>query len=791
LQRETRLLETSYTRDWERMKDKCLQDLVKKHSDDMDKLKKASAEERDNIKIKWAQDVIELKQMCGQLEGTAKCLSVENDELKRTLEHSKFNLRGFWEQFEVVDKEAKQAKCEIETLKLSIQSLEEQCTHMQQELEKSKQEEEARIDELQKAERQLVEAAASCERRGDEVQRQRSIVAQLELDLRSVQQLLEQNVGNTEEIARQTQAQLLSVQVELSRQHTDAQAVKLERDAMTVACERAQHERQLQGQKFHETVLQLKEITQEQMACVLCHIDDIDRELASVKQECCNQGQYARSLLAAYSSLGSQHSAAQMSFASREQLLKNKIAALEKDQRDQVASHDKTMSEMSFQNIACLRQQDEQIAQLTAELTEERQAKETRIRASYDAQMSYKNGLTQRDDIIAELRKELSVAADHVKTREAKLRAVSEEIKEREAQHKQEILAAVEENERQLVEMQDFRQQCGNAQATLQDVVTQRDALKESCSQQQTELTQLRANVANLKDDLEAERRSGKVPETSEAASDDISSNSFDKRSSFGNVLGVFSNEQDKKMRERSLTRLISENSDHRRSQLSLQWQLAALEKLFTIFKNRHQHFVDWSRCHVSFLCWRYVHSSSSDNAVTTPRTRVEQAPGFTTCQSNSASQGSDSNTGSCERFQTAQSCTMQYSQLYNDDGMRSKADRLQQHVANLRAKQLTVSGMVRVRIRFRFMSAVLLNWRLYMISRLHCLVVTRSIIERRRAKSTRITFDVLADERSYKAVLLKAAAALRMIAPRFLIQQHFKIWLHEVERSRFRKSAD
>jgi hypothetical protein len=789
------------------MKDKSLQDLVKKHSDDMDKLKKASAEERDSIKIKWAQDVIELKQMCGQLEGTARCLSDENDELKRTLEHSKFNLRGFWEQFEGVDKEAKHAKCEIETLKLSIQSLEEQCTHMQQELEssvsrnqelheqakKSKQEEEARTDELRKAEKQLVEAAASCERRGDEIQRQRSIIAKLELDLRTVQQQLQQNVGNIEEIARQTQAQLRSVQVELSRQHTDAHAVKLERDAMTVACERAQHERKLQGQKFHETVRQLKEVTQEQMVCVLCQIDDVDRELASVKQECCTQGQYARSLLASYCSLDLQHSAAQQSFASSEQLLKIKVAALEKEQRDQVASHDKTMSEMSFQHIARLRQQDEQIAQLTAEVTKERQAKETRIRALYDAQTSYRHGLTQRDDIIAELRKELSVAADHVKTREAKLRAVSEEIKEREAQHKQKILAAFEENERQLVEMQDLRRQCGDAQAKLQDVVTQRDALTASCGQHQTELAQLRAKVANLKDHLEAERRSGKVPGTSEAASDDISSNSFDKRSSFGNVLGVFSNEQDKKMREleRSLTRLISENSDHRRSQLSLQWQLAALEKLFTIFKNKHHHFVDWSRCHVSFLCWRYVHSSSSDNAEITPRTRVEQAPGFKTSESNSASKGSDSNTASCESFQTAQSYMMQYSQLYNDDDMRSKAHRLQQHVANLRANQLTVSGMVRVRIRLRFISAVLLNWRLYMISRLHCLVVTRSIIERRRAKSTRITFDVLAVERSYKAELLKAEAALRMIAPRILIQQHFKIWLHEVERLRFRKSAD
>ena len=196
-------------------------------------------------------------------------------------------------------------------MKRELESSVSRNNELHEQAKKSKQEEEVRTDELRKAEKQLVEAAASCERRGDEVQRQRTIIAKLELDLKTVQQQLQQNVGNIEEIARQTQAQLRSVQVELSRQHYDVHAVKLERDAMTVACERAQHERQLQGQKFHETVRQLKEIIQEQMVCVLCQIDDVDRELVSVKQECCTQGQYARSLLAAYSSLDLQHSAAQ------------------------------------------------------------------------------------------------------------------------------------------------------------------------------------------------------------------------------------------------------------------------------------------------------------------------------------------------------------------------------------------------------------------------------------------------------------------------------------------------
>jgi DNA anti-recombination protein RmuC len=98
-------------RDWENMKDKCLQEAEQKRRQEVESLKQASAEEVDRIKVQWAQEVNELRQIHQQLEENARCLSQENDELKQTIEKSKLSLRGQWEHFEVVDKEAKQARC--------------------------------------------------------------------------------------------------------------------------------------------------------------------------------------------------------------------------------------------------------------------------------------------------------------------------------------------------------------------------------------------------------------------------------------------------------------------------------------------------------------------------------------------------------------------------------------------------------------------------------------------------------------------------------------------------------
>jgi len=913
-------------RDWENMKDKCLQEAEQKRRQEVESLKQASAEEVDRIKVQWAQEVNELRQIHQQLEENARCLSQENDELKQTIEKSKLSLRGQWEHFEVVDKEAKQARCEIEALKLSIQSLQEeadksrsQCTQMQQELDRStsrnqeldelarilKQEQEALKDELREAEKQVIEITALYQSTRCEVERQASVIAKLKVGLDTFQQQLQKQVTNIEETSSQIQAQLYAVQ---SCQQADAHAVKLETDAIAMACERADLKRRLQGQKFQDSISQLKEMKQTQIACIMRQIDDVGNDVQSA--------------LAAHSSLDVQHSALQQVFASREKVLESKVVALEIEHRDQVAKHDKMMIEKGAEHAANLKQSDERLAQLTASKVEEREALERQIKALCDEQSSYVSDLQKRDDIIAELRKNLSVVAEQLDTREAELRAVSEEYKVRETKHEQEMQAALDQNDCQRIEIRDLRLQRGDMQAHSQDVLAERDILK-------TELDELRATVVNLNQrmaeqerihgieckelgqrcwttDLERDGIRGELQacklqldtcqrelirckaelkvaeDAAEKTSRDIATlkdseemltknllaaqskfneqavelrnmqhesvmndhdvkdceacvrlkqtlhsvesqlsaqldqsrvmameretmeqllqksktdldHKSDKRSSFGNVRGVFSEEQDKKLREleRSLTRLISENSDYRRSQSRLQWELAALEKLFTIFQHKHQHFVLWSHCHMSLLYWRYVRCSSSDDAVGTPCSARGQASGSQVCESTPVIQGSDTDTASCESVQTAQSYFTQYSNLYVDDGMREKAHRFQQHVATLRAKQLTMNGMVAVRIRLRFMSTVLVNWRLHMMSRLHFLVVTRSVVERRRAKVKRIALGALADERLYKAKQLKAAAALEMLTPRIRVVQHLRIWLQEVERLRFRKSAE
>ena len=260
---------------------------------------------------------------------------------------------------------------------------------------------------------------------------------------------------------------------------------------------------------------------------------------------------------------------------------------------------------------------------------------------------------------------------------------------------------------------------------------------------------------------------------------------------------GLFSSDQDKKMRElqRSLTRVVSENGDYRRSESSLKQQVSVIDTALILLEQRLEHLARWSLCHVGLLRWRLLRRSSLSHpgGSSSPTTDLPHAREClnASIDSSAASQVAESVSNADDGvqyesglMQMPQSYMAQFSNVYSDVALRDKADRFQEHVAILRARQLTLTGIVKVRIRLRGMSTVLVNWRLYMIKRLHCHAVTRSVLERGRGKLKRFAFDILSDQNAYKAALVIAASAMALLVPRVLLKQVLGRWLHEVDRS-------
>jgi len=260
---------------------------------------------------------------------------------------------------------------------------------------------------------------------------------------------------------------------------------------------------------------------------------------------------------------------------------------------------------------------------------------------------------------------------------------------------------------------------------------------------------------------------------------------------------GPFSSDQDKKMRElqRSLTRVVSENGDRRRSESSLKQQVSVIDTALILLEQRLEHLARWSLCHVGLLRWRLLRRSSlaHPGSSSSPTTDLPHARECLTAsiEGSAASQVAESVSNADDGveyenglLQMPQSYMARFSNVYSDVAMRNKADRFQEHVAILRARQLNLTGIVKVRIRLRGMSTVLVNWRLYMIKRLHCLAITRSVLERGHGKSKRSAFDILADQKAYQAALVIAASAMALLVPRVLLKEVFGRWLLEVDRS-------
>jgi hypothetical protein len=212
---------------------------------------------------------------------------------------------------------------------------------------------------------------------------------------------------------------------------------------------------------------------------------------------------------------------------------------------------------------------------------------------------------------------------------------------------------------------------------------------------------------------------------------------------------------------DRSLVRLISENSDYRRSESELRQQLAAFDSIVTLIEKRFAYLKISSFLHVCFLSWKLVCHSG------------QQISGFENvhcAEKDIVSEGS---------------IEMKVPDVRSIPSLEM-ANRYQQQVLSLRSRPMTMtfSGAVHVRVRLRFLNSVILNWRLYMMQRLQILAIIRTVIERQNANIKRRAFQNLAHHKYYQREISAAGYALKRLVPHFLLQICIRRWLHEVDRS-------
>ena len=89
----------------------------------------------------------------------------------------------------------------------------------------------------------------------------------------------------------------------------------------------------------------------------------------------------------------------------------------------------------------------------------------------------------------------------------------------------------------------------------------------------------------------------------------------------------------------------------------------------------------------------------------------------------------------------------------------------------------------LQVRVHLLFLSELFVTWRNYVMTRLRFLAGTSTIKERWMEFLKRRAFNVVVDQHKYMDLPMRAAAAMRLLAPRVSIKQCLRKWLYQVER--------
>jgi chromosome segregation ATPase len=177
-----------------------------------------------------------------------------------------------------------------------------------------------------------------------------------------------------------------------------------------------------------------------------------------------------------------------------------------------------------------------------------------------------------------------------------------------------------------LQEVQTVREEC---QAHKERLVDLEDSLRIQTSKQSLAQQHHGAHMAD--------RETLRAPEAGDICG--LHSSSSVARSSLGQVrvMGALSNDNDRKQREleRSLTRLISENSDFRRGESSLRRQVILLDKMLVLMEGKLVRLQDDLFFGVVFAGWRDLLSSSGAVIQGDQNDEVEYADGLASAASS------------------------------------------------------------------------------------------------------------------------------------------------------------